>query len=74
MRVELGLTGRPPGSVDPEFESLIYTVVIDVDDDDQPDYRLKYGNDGDETGTMRVSLEDRTNGVILVGARLPGRP
>lgn len=73
VRIELGLTSKPPLQIDPEYESLMYTVVIDVDDDGQPDYRLRYGNDGgDETGAMRPSLEDRTTGTIRGGPDFPG--
>ena len=72
VRIELGLVSRAPARIDPGFESLVYTVVIDVDDDGQPDYRIKYGNDGDDTGTLTVSLEDRANGVIRSGAEFPG--
>jgi LysM repeat protein len=70
--ITLGLTSRPPASIDPEYESLMYTVVIDVDDDDQPEYRLKYGNDGEESGALTVSLEDRGTGTILAGDDFPG--
>ncbi len=70
--IELGLTSRPPARIDPEYESLMYTVVIDIDDDGQPDHRLKYGNDGEETGAMVVSLEDRDTGEILTGDAFPG--
>jgi len=72
VRIELGLVSRAPARIDPGFESLVYTVVMDVDDDGQPDYRIKYANDGDDTGALTVSLEDRANGVILSGADFPG--
>jgi LysM repeat protein len=72
LRISVGLTSRPPARIDPEYESLMYTVVIDVDDDSQPDYRLKYGNDGEESGALSVSLEDRATGVIQAGADFPG--
>ncbi|MFN8623922.1 MAG: LysM domain-containing protein [Chloroflexota bacterium] len=72
VRIELGLTSKPPGQIDPEYEALMYTVVIDVDDDGQPDYRLRYGNDGEETGALAVSLEDRTTGQIRSGGDFPG--
>ena len=71
--IELGLTSRPPARIDPEYESLLYTVVIDVDDDGQPDFRLKYGNDGEETGALLVSLEDRGHRHDPVRRRVPGR-
>lgn len=70
--ITLGLTSRPPARIDPEYESLMYTVVVDVDDDDQPEYRLKYGNDGEESGELTASLEDRGTGVILAGDDFPG--
>ena len=70
--ITVGLTSRPPARIDPEYESLMYTVVVDVDDDGQPEYRLKYGNDGEESGALAVSLEDRGTGVIQAGADFPG--
>lgn len=70
--VELGLTSRPPARIDPEYESLLYTLVIDTDDDGQPDYRLKYGNDDEETGALVASLEDRSTATILAGDAFPG--
>jgi LysM repeat protein len=73
VRIELGLTSKPPPAIDPEHESLMYTVIIDVDDDGQPDYRLRYGNDGEETGALTVSLEDRTTGDIRPGPDFPGQ-
>ena len=72
VRIEMGLTARAPARIDPGFESLMYTVVLDIDDDDQPDYRIKYGNDGDATGALTASLEDRATGVILSGKDFPG--
>lgn len=72
VRIELGLVSKAPPRIDPEYESLVYTVVMDVDDDGQPDYRLKYGNDGDETGALTVSLEDRRSGTVLTGDEFPG--
>lgn len=72
LLITLGLTSRPPARIDPEYESLVYTVVIDTDDDGQPDYRVKYGNDGEESGAMTTSLEDRGTGVIQAGVDFPG--
>ncbi len=70
--IEVGLTSRPPARIDPEYESLMFSVVIDVDDDDHPDYRVTYGNDGEETGALVAALEDRATGVIQAGDAFPG--
>lgn len=72
LLITVGLTSRPPARIDPEYESLMYTVVIDTDDDGQPDYRVKYGNDGEESGALTPSLEDRGTGVIQAGEDFPG--
>jgi LysM repeat protein len=72
VRIELRLVSRPPARVDPEYELLDYTVVMDVNDDDQPDYRIKYGNGTEGSGGLVVSLEDRTTGEIRAGAEFPG--
>lgn len=72
VRIELGLVARPPARTDPEYELLDYTVVIDIDDDDQPDYRLKWASDANETGAMVASLEDRTTGEVRAGSDFPG--
>jgi LysM repeat protein len=72
VRVELALANRPPPRIDPAVETLVYTVVIDIDDDDQPDYRLTYGTAEDEGGALVGSLEDRATGVIRAGTDFPG--
>jgi LysM repeat protein len=72
LRVELALAARPPAASDPEFEALDYVVVIDVDDDDQPDYRIKWSNQVEGEDGLAPSFEDRGNALILAGAAFPG--
>jgi LysM repeat protein len=72
LRVELALAARPPAASDPEFEALDYIVVIDVDDDGQPDYRIKWSNEVEGEDGLAVSFEDRGNALVLTGARFPG--
>lgn len=70
--VEIVLIHAPPLRVDPEVEVIRYTVVIDVEGDGQPDYRLIYGNDVDGQVGFAPSFEDRTSGEILSGSSFPG--
>jgi LysM repeat protein len=72
LRVELALAAQAPVASDPEFESLDYIVVIDVDDDGQPDFRIKWSNEIEGEDVLAVSFEDRGNGLVLTGAEFPG--
>ena len=53
LQIELEMVNGPPVRLDPAVEVVTYTVVIDVDGDGQPDFRLIYGNDVE--GLSRVS-------------------
>ncbi len=72
LQIELELVNGPPARLDPAVEVITYTVVIDVDGDGQPDFRLLYGNDVDgQTGFRRVAREP-SHGRGRVRATVPG--
>lgn len=73
IRIELVLVNAPPARMDPTIEAVRYIVVVDVDDDGQPDYRLLYANDVDgESGFTHVLLDRRT-GKVRSGDSFPGQ-
>lgn len=72
IQVDLKLVNGPPARMDSAFEVVLYTVIIDVDGDGQPDYKLLYGNDLDGQTGYAASMEDRRTGQVESGALFPG--
>ncbi|MBX3032014.1 MAG: LysM peptidoglycan-binding domain-containing protein [Chloroflexi bacterium] len=72
LLISLQLVNAPPPRMDPEYEILRLVVVIDVDGDGQPDFRLLYANDIDGEEGFSWSLEDRRTGEIRSGSSFPG--
>jgi LysM repeat protein len=70
--VEIRLVHAPPIRLDPSVETVTYTVEIDTQGDDEPDYRLVYANDAAGDGRFVPALEDRTSGRIRSGDGFPG--
>ena len=67
LQIELELVNDPPARMDPAVEVVTYTVVIDIDGDGQPDFRLLYGNDIEGQTGYAASLENRLTGEGRVG-------
>jgi hypothetical protein len=59
--------------MDPAVEVVRYVVVVDVDGDGQPDYRLLYANDVEGESGFAGALLDRRTGKIRAGDDLPGQ-
>jgi len=73
IRIELTLVNAPPDRMDPAIEAMRYVVVIDVDGDGQPDFRLLYANDIEgQSGFSRAFLDRRT-GKVRSGTDFPGQ-
>ena len=72
LQIDLKLIKGPPPRLDPAVEAVTYTVVIDIDGDGQPDFKLIYGNDIDGQNGFAASLEDRRSGQIHSGSSFPG--
>jgi LysM repeat protein len=72
LEIDLGLVNGPPVRLDPTVEVVTYTVVIDIDGDGQPDFKLLYGNDIDGESGFAASLENRLTGQIQSGDSFPG--
>ncbi len=72
LQIQLELVNAPPARMDPGVEVVIYTVVIDIDGDGQPDFKLIYSNDIDGQTGYAASLEDRLTGRIESGEAFPG--
>ncbi|GEM_PF-1775544 len=69
--VELDL-GNTPRRVDPDVETLAYSVVIDVDDDGEADHRLRHAADPGGDGRLVPSLEALATGKVRAGDAFPG--
>jgi LysM repeat protein len=69
--MEILLIGSPPPT-DPSVETVTYTVNIDTDGDDEPDFTVVYGNALPGQAGYAASLQDRKQGVELAGAEFPG--
>ncbi len=72
LQIQLDLVNGPPARMDPGVEVVIYTIVIDIDSDGQPDFKLIYSNDIDGQTGYAASLEDRLTGRIESGDAFPG--
>jgi LysM repeat protein len=66
--VDVVLVNAPPARMDPDVETIRYVVVIDVDGDGQPDYRLLYANDVEGQTGFAAALQDRRTGRERAGA------
>lgn len=73
LRVEISLVNAPPEGMDPSIETVRYVVVIDVDADGQPDYRLLYGNDVEGGSGYGRAFLDRRSGKVRSGDDFPGQ-
>ncbi|MFN8521388.1 MAG: LysM domain-containing protein [Chloroflexota bacterium] len=73
IRVDLSLVNAPPSRMDPDIEAVRYVVVIDVDGDGQPDYRLLYANDVEGQPGFALALLDRRTGKVRTGDDFPGQ-
>lgn len=73
LRVDLTLVNAPPPRMDPSVETVRYVVVIDVDGDGQPDYRLLYSNDVEGESGFAPVLLDRRTGKVRAGGDFPGQ-
>lgn len=73
IQVELALVNAPPDRMDPAIEALRYIVVVDVDADGQPDFRLVYGNDVEGESGFSQALLDRRSGKVRRGDEFPGQ-
>lgn len=72
IQVELTLVNAPPDRMDPSVEAVRYVVVIDIDEDGQPDFRLIYANDVDGEPGFGRALLDRRSGKVRSGDSFPG--
>ncbi|MCY7418056.1 MAG: LysM peptidoglycan-binding domain-containing protein [Chloroflexi bacterium] len=72
LQIDLELVNGPPARLDPEVEVVTYTVVIDIDGDGQPDFKLLYSNDIEGESGFASSLENRMTGQIQSGDSFPG--
>ncbi len=72
LLITLQLVNAAPVRMDPEIEALRLVVVIDVDGDGQPDFRLLYANDIEGEDGFSWSLEDRRTGEVRSGDAFPG--
>ena len=72
LEIDLKLLHGPPPRLDPAVEVVTYTVVIDIDGDGQPDFKVIYGNDIDGQNGFAASLENRRTGRIDSGNAFPG--
>lgn len=72
LLITVQLVNAPPPRMDPEIETLRLVVVVDVDGDGQPDFRLLYANDIDGEDGFSWSLEDRRTGDVRSGDDFPG--
>jgi hypothetical protein len=72
LQIELEMVNGPPVRLDPAVEVVTYTVVIDVDGDGQPDFRVIYSNDVDGLTGFQPSLENRLTGEVQSGDAFPG--
>jgi LysM repeat protein len=73
IRFELTLVNAPPARMDPSVETVRYVVVVDVDSDGQPDYRVLYANDLEDVSGFAAALLDRRSGKVRSGADFPGQ-
>lgn len=73
VRIELTMVNAPPARMDPAVEAMRYVVVVDVDDDGQPDYRLLYANDVEGEAGFARALFDRRSGKVRSGDAFPGQ-
>lgn len=73
LRVELALVNAPPSRMDPAVEAVRYVVVVDVDADGQPDFRMLYANDVDGQSGFGRALLDRRTGKVRAGDSFPGQ-
>jgi LysM repeat protein len=73
IRIQLTLVNAPPERMDPSIEAVRYIVVVDVDADGQPDYRLLYANDVDGQSGFARALLDRRSGKVRTGDDFPGQ-
>jgi hypothetical protein len=69
--IELLLVSAPPAS-DPAVEQLDFTVNIDVDADDEPDFRLRGSNALTPDAGYGAVLEDLETGATSSVAAFPG--
>jgi LysM repeat protein len=72
LLIELEMVNGPPTRLDPSVEVVTYTVVIDVDGDGQPDFRVLYSNDVEGLTGFHPSLENRLTGQVRSGDSFPG--
>ncbi len=72
LEIDLKLLHGPPPRLDPTIEAVTYTVVVDIDGDGQPDFKVIYGNDIDGQDGFAASLENRRTGQIDSGTAFPG--
>jgi LysM repeat protein len=73
IRIDLTLVNAPPARMDPAVETVRYVVVVDIDADGQPDYRLLYANDVEGTAGFATALLDRRTGKVRTGGDFPGQ-
>jgi LysM repeat protein len=73
LRVEMTLVNGPPDRMDPAVEAVRYVVVVDVDSDGQPDYRMLYANDVEGESGFVGALLDRRTGKTRAGSAFPGQ-
>jgi LysM repeat protein len=73
LRIALQLVHAPPDRMDPDVEAARYIVVIDIDGDGQPDYRLLYANDVEGLTGFSGALLDRRSGDVRQGTDFPGQ-
>ena len=69
--MEILLINSPP-PIDPSVETVTYTINIDTDGDNEPDYTVVYSNALPGQPGYAASLEDRKAGSEQAGAAFPG--
>jgi LysM repeat protein len=69
--MEILLINSPPPT-DPSVETVTYTINIDTDGDDEPDFTVVYSNALPGQLGYAASLQDRKAGSELTGSAFPG--
>ncbi len=69
--IELLMVATPPAA-DPDIEQVEYTVNIDVDDDGEPDFRLRASNTLQPDVDYAAVLVDLTTGATTDAGAFPG--
>jgi LysM repeat protein len=72
LQLRVSLVHAPPPRADPDVETIAYTVVVDTDSDDEPDYRIVYANDVQGVEGFGASIEDLASGRVRRGDEFPG--